>query len=131
LLVVIFASLLFQMGTDFWARTAPADDGEYRGDRPPGLHSGARPVDRETVTMASDIAGYLAQVKLDDPEFINAFANQVLVRNLSEAVLFSVAADGEIRSLGAGRSLRPSAAEDIRRPRSRRARGKQASQRQQ
>jgi two-component system nitrogen regulation sensor histidine kinase NtrY len=100
LLVVIFASLLFQMGTDFWTSNRARGMMENTAAiARQGFTQELDRVDRETVTMASDVGGYLSQVKLDDPEFINAFANQVLVRNLSEAVMFSVGADGEIRSL--------------------------------
>ncbi|HEX8402194.1 MAG TPA: PAS domain-containing sensor histidine kinase [Allosphingosinicella sp.] len=100
LLVVIFASLLFQIGTDFWS--SPRARGMIENTTAiarQGFTQELDRVDRETVTMAKDVAGYLAQVKLDDPEFSNAFFQQVYVRNLSEAVILSVGSDGELRSL--------------------------------
>jgi two-component system nitrogen regulation sensor histidine kinase NtrY len=100
LLVVIFASLLFQMGTDFWSSDRARGMMENTAAiARQGFTQEFDRVDRETVTMAKDVGGYLAQVKLDDPEFVNAFFNQVYVRNLSEAVILSVGPDGELRSL--------------------------------
>jgi two-component system nitrogen regulation sensor histidine kinase NtrY len=101
LLVVIFASLLFQIGTDFWF--SPRARGMLENTTAIAKQAYSQElnrVDRETVTMAQDIAAYLAQVKLDDPEFINGFVNQVYVRNLSEAVIMSVGPNGEILRLG-------------------------------
>ena len=100
LLVVIFASLLFQIGTEFWSSNrARAMLENTTAIAKQAYSQELNRVDRETVTMARDVAIYLAQVKLDDPEFVNAFFNQVYVRNLSEAVILSVAPDGGIRSL--------------------------------
>ncbi|HEY0445876.1 MAG TPA: ATP-binding protein [Allosphingosinicella sp.] len=90
-LVVIFASLLFQSGTEFWfsdrargmlQNASQIAQESYRGelDR----------VDRETVTMAGDLAQFLSERPMDSPEFAEFFAQQVLFRNLSEAVLMNV-----------------------------------------
>ena len=99
LLVVIFASLLFQYGVEFWF-----------SDRARGMLENAatlaqenydREVERvnlETVTMGGDLAAYLQQGPIDSPQFIEGFARQVFLRNLSEAVILTVGQDGEIRS---------------------------------
>ncbi|MGQ0589493.1 MAG: sensor histidine kinase [Sphingosinicella sp.] len=99
LLVVIFASLLFQYGVEFWF-----------SDRARGMLENAatlaqenydREVERvnlETVTMGGDLAAYLQQGPIDSPEFVEGFARQVFLRNLSEAVILTVGRDGEIRS---------------------------------
>ncbi len=100
-LVAIFASLLFQSGLEFWfsdraknmlensvqlARTTYKDEIER--------------VSSETVTASGDIAGYLRQVPIDSPEFLQAFGKlQVLNRNLSEAIIFTYGADKQVRSL--------------------------------
>jgi two-component system nitrogen regulation sensor histidine kinase NtrY len=102
LLVVIFASFLFQSGTAFWF-----------SDRARGMLENAagiaqtsyrQEVDRigiETKTMATDLAGtgYLADFAIDNPQFAEGFARQVYYRNLSEAVILSVGADGGLHSL--------------------------------
>ncbi len=100
LLVVIFASMLFQSGTDFWfsdraramlenAATIAREANKQEVER----------VGKETETMATDLAGYLSQWQLDNPQFAESFARQVYYRNLSEAVILNVAADGGIHSL--------------------------------
>jgi two-component system nitrogen regulation sensor histidine kinase NtrY len=100
LLVVIFASLLFQIGTDFWF-----------SDRARGMIQNATAIakesfqqeigriEREAVTMAKDVSGYLTQVPIDDPAFSEGLFGQVYVRNLSEAVILRPAAGNQIDTL--------------------------------
>ncbi|HEU5285300.1 MAG TPA: ATP-binding protein [Sphingomicrobium sp.] len=100
-LVAIFASLLFQSGLEFWF-----------SDRARGMlentvqvarstfDAEVERVTRETVTMSGDLAGYLRVIAIDDPRFAEAFGrNQVLARNLSEAIIFTYGADRQIRAL--------------------------------
>ncbi len=100
LLLVIFASLLFQSGTDFWfsdrarnmlenAATIAQESYDQELER----------VDKETVTMSTDLAGYLAEMRIDDPAFAEGFFRQVLFRNLSEAVIMNVTPNNQIQSL--------------------------------
>ena len=99
--VVIFASLLFQSGLEFWF-----------SDRARGMlentvqlarttyNNEAERVAAETVAASGDLAEYLKQVPIDDPRFVDAFARlQVLNRNLSEAIIFTYGADKQIRTL--------------------------------
>ena len=62
-----------------------------------------REVDRvatETLTASGDLADYLQHDDVDDPRFQEAFArNQVLNRNLSEAIIFTYGPDKQIRTL--------------------------------
>jgi two-component system nitrogen regulation sensor histidine kinase NtrY len=100
-LVAIFASLLFQSGLEFWF-----------SDRARGMlentvqvarstyDSEVERVANETVTMSADLAGYLRVIAIDDPRFAEAFGrNQVLNRNLSEAIIFTYGPDKQIRTL--------------------------------
>ncbi|MEO8175556.1 MAG: ATP-binding protein [Sphingomicrobium sp.] len=100
-LVAIFASLLFQSGLEFWF-----------SDRARGMLENtvqvarstfdleAERVANETVTMSGDLAGYLKIIAIDDPRFAEAFGrNQVLNRNLSEAIIFTYGTDHQIRTL--------------------------------
>ncbi|HYN45276.1 MAG TPA: PAS domain-containing sensor histidine kinase [Allosphingosinicella sp.] len=100
LLVVIFASFLFQSGTEFWfsdrargmlENASTIAESSYRDelDR----------VNRETLTMAGDIAAVLAQYPPDSPQFGEVFARQVYYRNLSEAVLMRVTPQHGVQSL--------------------------------
>ncbi|SOB87861.1 two-component system, NtrC family, nitrogen regulation sensor histidine kinase NtrY [Sphingomonas guangdongensis] len=100
LLVTIFASLLFQYGVEFWS-----------SDRARGMLENANAlatqsyrqiiagVDRETITMASDINEALQQTTLDNPEFARFLFSQVYFRNLSEGLLFSISPRGEVLSI--------------------------------
>ncbi|MBX3562096.1 MAG: HAMP domain-containing protein [Sphingomonas sp.] len=100
LLVVIFASLLFQYGVEFWF-----------SDRARGMLENAaslaqenydREVERvglEALTMSGDLAGYLEEVPIDSINFAQAIGGQLYVRNLSEAVVFRLTSDNNIQSL--------------------------------
>ena len=100
-LVAIFASLLFQSGLEFWF-----------SDRARGMLENSVQLARETynnevervgantVAMSHDLAGYLTQMTIDDPRFIEGFSSvQVYQRELSEAIIFTYGDDKQIRSL--------------------------------
>ncbi len=101
LLVVIFASLLFQYGVEFWFsdrvktvlvnadRVAQAYVQEHK-ERILG----------EIVPMAGDLRNALDEANLDDPRFSEFFARQVAYRVLSEAAILSAGNDGKLRLIG-------------------------------
>src|SRR3954451_15650038 len=99
-LVAIFASLLFQSGIEFWfsnrarnmlENTVQVARASY--DRE------VERVENETVTASADLSDYLHKTTIDDPRFAEAFArNQVLNRNLSEAIIFTYGSDKQIRT---------------------------------
>ncbi len=99
-LVAIYASLLFQSGIEFWfsdrARTMLENTVEVARA---SYQQEADRVSNETVAMSNDLGGYLKQVPMDDPQFIDLFGRQVLIRNLSEAVVLNIGKDGVPRSL--------------------------------
>ncbi len=100
-LVAIFASLLFQSGLEFWFSNRARNMLENTVQVARATY--AREVERvanETVTASADLSNYLQQTTIDDPRFAEAFArNQVLNRNLSEAIIFTYGADKQIRTL--------------------------------
>src|SRR6478752_1562500 len=100
-LVAIFASLLFQSGLEFWFSDRAR--GMLENTVQVARSSYEREVERvenETVTASTDLADYLRKTTIDDPRFAEAFArNQVLNRNLSEAIIFTYGADRQIRTL--------------------------------
>ena len=99
-LVAIFASLLFQSGLEFWFSDKAR--GMIENTVTVARSTYDREVERvalETLTMSGDLAGYLREVSIDDPRFAEGFGRQVLSRNLSEAIIFTMGADGVIRSL--------------------------------
>ena len=99
-MVAIFASLLFQSGLEFWFSDRAKGLVENSVALVRGVYEAE--VDRvssETTTMSGDVASYLREVSIDHPVFAQGFATQVLQRNLSEAIIFTVAPDGSIQSL--------------------------------
>jgi two-component system, NtrC family, nitrogen regulation sensor histidine kinase NtrY len=100
-LVAIFASLLFQSGLEFWFSNRARNMLESTVQVARASYE--REVDRvsnETVTASSDLAGYLRMTTIEDPRFQEAFArNQVLNRNLSEAIIFTYGKDKQIRTI--------------------------------
>lgn len=100
LLLVIFASLLFQSGVQFWFSNSARDMLENAGALAKGYYEEkVRDVGDETVTMASDFRYILNQTKPDDPAFLDAYFEQVLRRKLSESAIVSVGQDGVQRTV--------------------------------
>jgi two-component system nitrogen regulation sensor histidine kinase NtrY len=100
-LVAIFASLLFQSGLEFWFsnRARSMLENTVQVARASYDREVER-VENETVTASVDLADYLRKTTIDDPRFAEAFArNQVLNRNLSEAIIFTYGPDKQIRTL--------------------------------
>jgi two-component system nitrogen regulation sensor histidine kinase NtrY len=100
-LVAIFASVLFQSGLEFWFSNRARNMLENSVQIARGRYQDE--VDRvanETVTASSNVADYLHQTTIDDPRFALAFAKlQVLNRGLSEAIIFTMGPDKQIRTL--------------------------------
>ncbi|HEV2866134.1 MAG TPA: HAMP domain-containing protein, partial [Allosphingosinicella sp.] len=99
-LVVFFASFLFQSGMEFWF----SDRAQGMVENAVLVAQQARDserdrVHRETVTMAGDLAGYLQQIPVDSPLFAEGFGRQVLARNLSEAMILNVTPEHGIQAI--------------------------------
>ncbi len=95
LLLVIFASLLFQSGVQFWFSGTARGILENAGELASGYNQEKmRDVGEETATMANDFRNYLNQTSADDPEFLKAYFTQVLNRKLSESAIITIAGDG-------------------------------------
>lgn len=95
LLLVIFASLLFQSGVQFWFSGTARGILENAGELAAGYNQEKmRDVGAETSTMANDFRNYLNQTSADDPEFLKAYFTQVLNRKLSESAIITVTGDG-------------------------------------
>jgi two-component system, NtrC family, nitrogen regulation sensor histidine kinase NtrY len=100
LLVVIFASLLFQYGVEFWFsdRARGVLENSYAIAR----YVYQTEVDhytRETLTMRDDLRGYLRLVPMESREFQEGYAVQVLRRELSESMIVQVAPGQPARRL--------------------------------
>jgi two-component system nitrogen regulation sensor histidine kinase NtrY len=100
ILVVIFASLLFQYGVEFWFSDRARGMLENAGELAQGYYQEKRQdVAAETITMAGDLRDYLAQARSDSPEFIEGYGWQVLSREFSESAIVSIGQDGSARTL--------------------------------
>ena len=97
-LVAIFASLLFQSGLEFWFSNRARSMIENTSALAQSVYAReADQVANETLTMSTDVSGYLKQIPIDDPRFADAFARgQVYNRGLSEAIIFTTGPKGEL-----------------------------------
>ena len=95
LLLVIFASLLFQSGVQFWFSNNARDMLENAGELARGYYeTNQREVADETVTMAGDFRKALIQTSAADPEFIGYQIDQTIGRKLSESAIVTIGSDG-------------------------------------
>lgn len=102
MLVVIFASLLFQFGVDFWF----SDRSRGMFENAAGLAEGyyqenQREVGANTAKMAEDLSNLLERTQIDDPAFSSYYFQQVVVRSLNESAIIEVGADGVARTAAA------------------------------
>ncbi|QNO26714.1 HAMP domain-containing protein [Sphingopyxis sp. OPL5] len=99
MLVVIFASLLFQFGVDFWF----SDRSRGMFENAAGLAEGyyqenQREVVANTMKMAGDLGDILARFPIDGPDFADYYLQQVVVRNLNESAIIEIGPDGVART---------------------------------
>ena len=100
LLVVVFASLLFQYGVEFWFSDRARGMLENASSLAQGYYEEKQQaVANETVTMAGDLRDYLQQANTESPAFAEGYAWQVLSRNLSESAIVEVAPNGSPRTI--------------------------------
>jgi two-component system nitrogen regulation sensor histidine kinase NtrY len=100
ILVVIFASLLFQYGVEFWFSERARNTLESAGSLAQDFYvASLEEVQAETVTMASDLAPLVEASSFENPEFVENFAFQVYARELSDAAIFTVGEGGEVRTV--------------------------------
>ena len=99
LLVVIFASLLFQYGVDFWFSDRSRGMFENAASLAQGYYQeNQREVGANTIAMSKDIGAFLQRVPIEDPAFSNYYLQQVVVRNLNESAIIEIGADGVART---------------------------------
>ena len=99
LLVVIFASLLFQFGVDFWFSDRSRGMFENAANLAEGYYQeNQRQVGANTFTMAGDLGKMLAQLPIDSPDFTNYYLQQVVVRSLNESAIIEIGKDGVTRT---------------------------------
>jgi two-component system nitrogen regulation sensor histidine kinase NtrY len=99
LLVVIFASFLFQSGVEFWFSDNSRGMLENANKLAQGYYEqNLRDVSKETVMMASDLRFILSETALVDPKFAENFSYQVVQRRLDEVAILEKGPDGRLRT---------------------------------
>ncbi|UNK78401.1 ATP-binding protein [Sphingopyxis granuli] len=102
LLVVIFASLLFQFGVDFWFSDKSRGMFENAANLAEGYYQeNQREVGANTAKMAEDLDRFLERTRIDDPDFSSYYFQQVVVRSLNESAIIEIGADGIARTAAA------------------------------
>ncbi|MFC4295167.1 ATP-binding protein [Novosphingobium tardum] len=97
LLVVLFASLLFQSGVEFWFSDNSRGMLENANKLARGYYEqNLRDVGNETVAMAGDLRDYLSQAKITSPEFAEGYSFQVVSRRLNESAILQRTTDGKL-----------------------------------
>ncbi|WP_250889968.1 sensor histidine kinase [Sphingobium nicotianae] len=99
LLVVIFASLLFQYGVQFWFSSDARGMLQNASDLARGYYqSNIKETGDETVTMAGDLRDYLSQSNISSPSFAEGYVYQVVTRKLNRSAIIEIGRDGVART---------------------------------
>jgi two-component system nitrogen regulation sensor histidine kinase NtrY len=99
LLVVIFASLLFQSGVEFWFSDNSRGMLENANNLARGYYADKlRDVGNESVAMAGDLRDYLGQAPITSQDFAEGYSWQVINRKLNESAIVERGGDGTLRT---------------------------------
>lgn len=99
LLVVVFASILFQSGVEFWFSDNSRGILENANKLARGYYEDKlRDVSNQTVAMAGDIRDFLDQANIASIEFAEGYSFQVLSRQLNESAIVERGPDGGLRT---------------------------------
>lgn len=99
LLVVIFASWLFQSGAEFWFSDSSRGLLENANKLARGYYEQAqRDVGQESVAMADDMRTVLSSENIASPTFRGFYAYQIAYRKLNESAIMQKGADGQLRT---------------------------------
>ncbi|MCK9543471.1 MAG: HAMP domain-containing protein, partial [Novosphingobium sp.] len=99
LLVVVFASLLFQSGVEFWFSDNSRGMLENANKLARGYYEQTqRDVGYESIAMAEDLRSYLSTQPISSPTFAQFYSYQVVNRKLNESAIVQKGADGQLRT---------------------------------
>lgn len=99
LLVVIFASLLFQFGVNFWYSDRSRGMFENAASMAQAFYEDSqKAVSANTTAMAKDLGVYLSRYPIDSETFQNAYGRQVVLRELNESAIIEIGPDGIART---------------------------------
>ena len=98
LLVVIFASFLFQSGVEFWFSDKSRGLLENANQLARGYYEQTqKDMEYETLAMAADLGDFLSQESIASPAFPEYYSYQVHHRKLDESTILQKGADGVLR----------------------------------
>jgi len=99
LLVVVFASLLFQSGVEFWFSDNSRGMLENANSLARGYYADKlRDVGNESVAMAGDLRDYLGQAPITSQDFAEGYSWQVINRKLNESAIIERGPDGTLHT---------------------------------
>ncbi len=99
LLVVIFASFLFQSGVEFWFSDSSKGMLENANKLARGYYEQTqRDVQYESLAMAGDMGDFLTQQPITSPSFAELLSFQVINRKLNNAAILQKGADGKLHT---------------------------------
>lgn len=99
LLVVIFASLLFQFGVDFWYSERSRGMFENAASLAQAFYEDSqKSVGANTIAMANDLSRYLDTTSIDSGSFADKYLQQVVVREMNESAIIEIGSDGIART---------------------------------
>jgi two-component system nitrogen regulation sensor histidine kinase NtrY len=99
LLVVVFASFLFQSGVEFWFSDSSRGMLENANKLARGYYEQAqRDVGYESVAMAEDLGNFLSQQPITSPDFAQFYSYQVVNRKLTESAILQSGEDGKLHT---------------------------------
>jgi two-component system, NtrC family, nitrogen regulation sensor histidine kinase NtrY len=95
LLLVIFASLLFQSGVQFWFSASAKDMLNNSAALAQGYtDEKIRDISDDSNAVATDLRFILGQVPADSSEFLNEYFKQILIRKFSESAIVTIGPSG-------------------------------------
>ncbi len=98
LLVVVFASFLFQSGVEFWFSDKSRGLLENANQLARGYYEQTqKDMEYETLAMAADLGDFLSQETIASPAFPEYYSYQVHHRKLDESTILQKGADGVLR----------------------------------
>jgi two-component system nitrogen regulation sensor histidine kinase NtrY len=100
LLVVIFASLLFQLGVQFWySERANTVLESARNVAQLYVEEHKERITREVIAMGGDVVANVNDFGLDTELFLQSLFAQVVTRDLTEAAIITVGARGQMQTV--------------------------------
>ncbi len=112
LLVVIFASFLFQSGVEFWFSDNSRGLLENANKLARGYYEQVeRDLEYESLAMAGDLRDFLSQEPIGSVNFTDFYAYQVKQRKINESIVLQKGADGTLANAAFARGENPLTAE--------------------